>query len=150
VLKRIHQISPRIFLFVAIVVLVVLWSAPLSDRVDIGRWDDAIVQGFYDSEVGAGTTFRWSHPQASITLMGVGAGDYLLDIQATAPAGSMATITATGNPSQTIQLRDGFLRYRLPAPIQVAWQLATATTDYHHECGTSHHASPTCHWDSGR
>jgi len=107
---------------VVMAVLWVVWSAPLPYRADIGGWDDAVVQGFYAREVGSGTTFRWSQPQATLTLAGVGAGDYLLAIHATAPTGSVATITAVGNPPQTINLQGGFVLYRLPTAIHVPWQ----------------------------
>jgi peptidoglycan/LPS O-acetylase OafA/YrhL len=120
--NRIHYILRVLFLMVVIVVLMVIWSAPRTYRADIGRFDDAIVQGFYAPEVGSGTSFRWSEPHASISLAGVGAGDYLLDIQATAPVGTVATITVAGNPPQMVQLRDGFVLYRLPSAIHVAWQ----------------------------
>ncbi len=111
-----------LFLIAVMMVLIAIWSAPSAYRADIGRWDDAVVHGFYAPEVGAGTTFRWSQPQAYLTLAGVGAGDYYFDIQATAPAGTLATITVADNPPQTLQFHGGFLRYRLPSVVHVPWQ----------------------------
>ena len=111
-----------LFLIAVMIVLISIWSAPSAYRVDIGRWDDAVVQGFYAPEVGSGTTFRWSEPQARLSLAGIGAGDYFFDMQATAPTGTVVTITVADNPPQMLQFQGGFLRYRLPRVIHVPWQ----------------------------
>ena len=118
-----HVIMLRALVVLAVItVLGMAWSAPVAYRVDIGRFDAAVVQGFYDPEFGSGTTFRWSQPQATLTLAGVGAGDYQLDIHATAPAGTVVTVTVADNPPQTLQLNAGFVRYPLPHTIYVPWQ----------------------------
>ncbi len=121
-LKR-HVVIVRALVVLAVmIVLGMAWSAPVPYRVDIGRFDAAVVQGFYDPEFGSGTTFRWSQPQATLTLAGVGAGAYQLDIHATAPAGTVVTVTVADNPPQTLQLNTGFVRYSLPHTIVVPWQ----------------------------
>ena len=121
-LKR-HVVIVRALVVLAVVtILGMAWSAPVPYRVDIGRFDAAVVQGFYDPEFGSGTTFRWSQPQATLTLAGVGAGAYQLDIHATAPAGTVVTVTVADNPPQTLQLNTGFVRYSLPHTIVVPWQ----------------------------
>ncbi|MCX6015203.1 MAG: acyltransferase [Chloroflexales bacterium] len=121
-LNRQAYIFRSLFLLVVLLVLVVIWSAPRSYRADIGHWDDAVVHGFYNPEVGAGTTFRWSQSNAGLTLAGVGAGEYYFEIQATAPVGTVATITVAENPPQTITFRGGFHPYRLPVVVHVARQ----------------------------
>lgn len=120
--KRHLFILRALVLVVVMAVLGMVWSAPVVFRADIGRFDTAVVQGFYDAEYGSGTSFRWSQPQATLTLAGVGAGQYQLAIQATAPTGTVATITVADNPPQTLQINDGFLLYRLPRMINVPWQ----------------------------
>ena len=100
--------------------LLVLWSAPLRYRIDIGHWDNISALDFHAQEFGAGTWFRWSKATSLITLAGVGAGDYWLEIQATAPAGTIATITIDDAPVYHMILQTrGFVPYRSPTIIHV-------------------------------
>ncbi len=100
--------------------LLILWSAPLGYRIDIGHWDNISVQNFHAQEFGAGTWFRWSKATSLVTLAGVGAGDYWLEIQATAPVGTSATITIDDAPAYHMTLQTvGFVPYRSPTMIHV-------------------------------
>jgi hypothetical protein len=70
---------------------------PSLDEVDIGASDDVQVSGFFDKEGGAGRTFRWTGPCASIYLPGSQAGAALAITASSErrPASSLAVVTVS-------------------------------------------------------
>lgn len=110
----------RIWLIVTIVWCALVWMVPALIRTDIGRWDDAALTNFYGVEYGAGTSFRWSQPDARISLVGVGAGSYDVQFMATSVAPTAVTIRV-GAESQVINVSVGFMRYRIPIQVPFAW-----------------------------
>ena len=110
----------RMWWMITIAWLAALWLLPLPIRTDIGRWDDVAVIGFYDAEYGAGTSFRWSQPDAHITVAGVGSGTYDLHIMASSVAPTTLTV-AVANTVTQIPITPGFTRYTLPVTIPLHW-----------------------------
>ncbi len=107
----------QMVVFVGMVLsLIVAWSAPIPYRVDIGKWDEAYVTDFYAIEYGAGTSFRWSKPQSTLQLPGVGAGDYVLQLLATAPVDTSLTVHVAGK-THTVVVTSGFAPYRFPVAV---------------------------------
>jgi len=96
------------------------WSAPIAYRVDIGQWDEAYVTDFYAIEYGAGTSFRWSKPQATLQLPGIGAGRYTLQLLATAPVDTPVTVQVAGI-THTVVVTPGFAPYRFTVDIPPAF-----------------------------
>ncbi|MFM2033346.1 MAG: hypothetical protein RLZZ297_2111 [Chloroflexota bacterium] len=109
-----------------VLVLGLLWAAPLPYRLDIGRFDSGAVQGFYDPEYGAGTSFRWSGAQASLQLPGVGAGAYDLVVSASSLTPQRLRTTADGAVSAVV-VQPGFRAYTTPQ--FHPWQLAPLTVE---------------------
>ncbi|MFZ9858472.1 MAG: acyltransferase family protein [Roseiflexaceae bacterium] len=110
----------RIWWIVTTVWLAVLWLLPLPIRIDIGRWDEIAVTNFYGAEYGAGTSFRWSEPEASIEVAGVGAGVYDIHIMASSAVPTALTVTVA-DTTQRIQITPGFTRHTIRVPIPLAW-----------------------------
>lgn len=101
------------FWLVSILCLMVTWSAPVPVRVDIGRFDSSVVSGFYPVEYGAGTSFRWSKPQAALKLLGISGGPSTLQLNASA----RTTLMVDVHVDQTVyplQIQPGFVRYDVP------------------------------------
>lgn len=105
-----HRIS---IVVVTLLVMVITWTAPLVARIDIGQWDQTVVHAFYDSEYGAGTTFRWSMPQSVLVVPAIGAGTYDLQLNASALADTQLDITVHGR-TQHVMVHPGFARYTVP------------------------------------
>jgi hypothetical protein len=103
------------------------WAAPLLYRVDIGQWDDAVVTSFYDSEYGAGTTFRWSEPRATLQLPAVGAGAYVVRLHASALAATTLDITLQ-NTTQTVLVQPGFAYYDVAVQVPIGWRDTLSVT----------------------
>jgi peptidoglycan/LPS O-acetylase OafA/YrhL len=110
----------RMWVGITVVWLAVLWILPLPIRTDIGRWDDVAVTNFYGVEYGAGTSFRWSRPDAQVTVVGVGAGTYDLQIMASSVTPT-ELIVRVANTTQRIQITPGFTRYTIPVLIPFDW-----------------------------
>jgi len=110
----------RIWLGITVVWLAVVWLLPIPIRTDIGRWDDVAVSNFYGVEYGAGTSFRWSRPDAQVTIAGVGAGLYDLHIMAssTTPTDLMLRVA---DITHRVQITPGFNRYTVPVTIVLDW-----------------------------
>ena len=109
--------------------LLVVWAVPLPIRTDIGRWDASAVHNFYGSEYGAGTTFRWSRPDAHVVLTGVGAGTYELQIMASSVVPTMVRIQVA-EQEHMIAVQPGFARYAVPLTVPMRWQ-DTVTVHLH-------------------
>jgi len=96
--------------------LLLAWSAPTPYRVDIGKWDESYVTDFYAIEYGAGTSFRWSKPQASLQLPGVGAGQYTLQLLTTAPIDTPLTVQVAGD-THAVVVTPGFAPQRFTVDV---------------------------------
>lgn len=106
---------------------VVAWAAPLVYRVDIGQWDAPVVTSFYDSEYGAGTSFRWSEPRAMLRLPALGAGDYVLRLHASSMATRALDITIH-QTTHTVRVEPGFAYYDVAMRVPLGWSDAVSVT----------------------
>ena len=104
--------------FVSALVLLVVWCAPLPIRVDIGRFDSAVVSDFYPVEYGAATSFRWSQPQATLHLSGVGSGPATLQLMLSAAVQQPVGVTVAGSSAQ-LMVEPGFRLVDIPINIPV-------------------------------
>lgn len=111
----------RIWWIVTTVWLAVLWLLPLPIRTDIGRWDAIAVTHFYGAEYGAGTSFRWSEPEASVRIAGIGAGTYDVQIMASSVVSTALSVTIA-DTTQHIHITPGFTRYSMRTTIPFDWQ----------------------------
>jgi peptidoglycan/LPS O-acetylase OafA/YrhL len=112
---------------VVVIASIIGWAAPLLYRVDIGQWDEAVVTSFYDSEYGAGTTFRWSEPRATLQLPAVGAGAYVVRLHASALAATALDITLQ-NTTHTVLVQPGFAYYDVAVQVPIGWSDALSVT----------------------
>ena len=101
---------------VSLFCLAVAWAAPLQARVDIGRFDSAVVSGFYPVEYGAGTSFRWSQPQAQLQLNGFSGGAATLTLMASASSPTTMYVSV-GKSVTKVTVTPGFARYLLPVTL---------------------------------
>lgn len=116
--------NTRMWVVIAAVWCAVLWMLPFTARIDIGRWDDVALNDFYGVEYGAGTSFRWSKPDAQITATGLGSGRY--DVQLMASAAVPTTLTVrVADSLQHLMITPGFTRYTIPVDIPFGWRDAT-------------------------
>ena len=107
------------FWVVSLLCLVCVWGAPVPARVDIGRFDSAVVAGFYPVEYGAGTSFRWTMPQASLHLAGINGGTATLQLNASARSPLTVEILMDGTVVPLV-IQPGFARYDVPLTLPYA------------------------------
>ena len=110
---------------VSLFCLAVAWAAPLPARVDIGRFDSAVVSGFYPVEYGAGTSFRWSYPEAHLMFNGFSGGAATLTFMASASIPTTMRVMVDQRVTE-VTVAPGFARY--PVPITMPYSV-TGTLD---------------------
>ncbi len=110
----------RILVGLTLVWCAILWMLPLPIRTDIGRWDDVALKNFYGVEYGAGTSFRWSRPDAQVAIAGLGMGEYDMHLMASSVAPTDLTVQI-GTSIYPIHITPGFKRYTVPVVIDEPW-----------------------------
>lgn len=105
-MRRQFRLAPLCFalgLVVALLWLMLSVAPPL--RLDLGApGDGRFLWGFYDAELGGGTSFRWSGPRARLSLHGATSGPALLELRM-----SGERLVATGEPAVVLAHEDAVL-----------------------------------------
>ena len=117
----------HMFFWAVLFGIVLLWATPLVYRIDIGKWDAAVVRSFYDSEYGAGTTFRWSKPASTLAVPALGVGAYQLSINASAVTTTALDITVNGI-TDTVLVHPGFAQYTVPVVVPFSYSDVLSVT----------------------
>lgn len=96
-------------------------QVPPLPEVDVGGSDDVQVSGFYDKEGGAGLTYRWTGPCASVYLPGVRPGATLAVRAGVGrrPAGAPVAVSLNGVPLGSFDATADWTEHelRLPDPL---------------------------------
>jgi hypothetical protein len=93
-------------------------QVPPLPEVDVGGSDDVQVSGFYDKEGGAGLTYRWTGPCASVYLPGVRPGATLV-VRAgigRRPAAAPVTASLNGVPLGAFEASAAWTDHALALP----------------------------------
>ena len=116
-----HNWRQHVAVIAVVLAVLCAWALPLVYRVDIGQWDAPTVVDFYDSEYGAGTTFRWSEPQAALRIPALGSGTYTMRMSASANISTKLDITVN-NITQTVTVSPGFAPYDVAVAVPLQWR----------------------------